>query len=124
VAPSSSRRLAIGVLAGTTAVAAGGGATYGLAGARDVPPEWLEGSPFGSYRVPSIALGAGVGGTCAVAALAAARDDPRTAAATTVAGAVLTGWIVAQVATIGLRSPLQPIMAGVGVALLGLGRSA
>jgi hypothetical protein len=35
---------------------------------------------------------------------------------------VLTAWIVAQVGTIGLRSPLQPAMAAAGVTLIGLGR--
>jgi hypothetical protein len=39
-----------------------------------------------------------------------------------IAGAVLRAWIVAQVAVTGLRSPLQPVMAGVGVSRSGLGR--
>ncbi|MBV9414230.1 MAG: hypothetical protein JO363_04550 [Solirubrobacterales bacterium] len=37
------------------------------------------------------------------------------------AGAVLSGWIVAQVAIIGPRSFLQPLMGGIGIAMIALG---
>jgi hypothetical protein len=112
---------ATAALAALVALNAAGGAAYGLAGARDVPPEWLDGSPFSSYRVPSLVLGAGVGGTSAAAALAAWRGGPAAAPAAVLAGAVLTAWIAAQVAVIGLRSPLQPAMAAAGITLAGLG---
>ncbi|HYI19120.1 MAG TPA: hypothetical protein VD836_10450 [Solirubrobacteraceae bacterium] len=36
------------------AVNAVGGAWYALAGAPNVPKEWLEGSPFRDYRVPGL----------------------------------------------------------------------
>jgi hypothetical protein len=39
------------------------------------------------------------------------------------AGSVLLGWIAAQVAIIGQHSFLQPLMAGVGATLIGLGAS-
>jgi hypothetical protein len=118
------RRLELAVtwLSAATAVNAFGGAVYGWNGAPGVPREWLRGSPFEDYRVPGVILGAGVGGTAAVAAAAAWRGSAPEAPASILAGGVLTGWIVIQVAVIGLRSGLQPAMAAVGVSLIGLGR--
>jgi hypothetical protein len=46
--------------------------------------------------------------------LAAWRGGDDASLAAVVAGAVLTGWIVAQVSVIGLRSPLQPLMGAAG----------
>jgi hypothetical protein len=112
---------AIAALGTVTAVNAAGGAWYGLSGARNVPPEWLEGSIFRSYRVPSLILGIAVGGSTAAAAVTAWRGSDAAAPAAIGAGAILVTWIAAQVAIIGPRSPLQPAMAGVGVALIGLG---
>jgi hypothetical protein len=114
--------IAVAAIAGATAVNAVGGAVYGLGGASAVPREWLAGTPFDDYRVPSAVLGAGVGGTAAVAGAAAWRGSALAPPATIAAGAVLTGWIAGQVALIGLRSPLQPLMGAVGVTLIGLGR--
>jgi hypothetical protein len=114
--------LAVAYMSAATAINAFGGATYGWRGAPGVPLEWLRGSPFEDYRVPSAMLGAGVGGTSAVSAVMAWRGSERAAGAALLAGSVLTGWIVAQVAVIGFRSVLQPTMAGVGVSLIGLGR--
>jgi hypothetical protein len=114
--------LATSALAAVTAINAASGAAYGLAGARNVPREWLAGSPFADYRLPSLVLGAAVGGTSGAAAVTSWRGDEHAAAAAIAAGAVLTAWIAAQVAIIGLRSPLQPVMAGVGISLIGLGR--
>jgi hypothetical protein len=112
----------ISALAGTIALNAFGGAVYGLRGAPAVPRAWLRGSPFSDYTVPSVVRGTAVGGTGAVAALAAWRGADDASLAAVVAGAVLTGWIVAQVHVIGLRSPLQPLMGAFGVVLIGLGR--
>jgi len=80
------------------------------------------GSPSSDYIVPSLVLGGAVGGTGAVAVVLAWRGDDEASVAGVVAGVVLTGWIPAPVAVIGLRSSLQPLMAGVGVMLIGLGR--
>jgi hypothetical protein len=114
--------LATAGLAGLTAANAFGGAWYGLAGAPGVPREWLTGTPFRDYRVPSAILGAAVGSTAAVATATALKGGEHAGTASVAAGAVLTGWIVAQVSLIGLRSVLQPAMAAVGVSLIGLGR--
>ena len=111
----------IAVLGGLTAVNALGGAVYGLGGAPNVPAGWLEGSPFRDYRIPSMILGVGVGGTSIVAAVTAWRSSDRAGPATVSAGAVLVGWVGAQVAIIGRRSFLQPLFGGVGIAMVGLG---
>lgn len=114
--------LAIAWVSTAIAVNAMGGAWYGLRGAPAVPLEWLRGTPFTDYRMPSVALGVGVGGTCALAAVTAWRGRRRAPATAILAGGVLSAWIVARVATIGLRSPLQPAMAAAGAVLIGLGR--
>ena len=114
---------AIAALGATTAINAIGGSIYGLSGAPDVPREWLEGSPFRDYRVPSVILGVAVGGSSAAAAAAGWQGSERADVAGVTAGAVLLAWIGAQVAMIGPRSILQPVMAAVGVALIGLGAS-
>ena len=113
---------AIAVLSSVTAVNAAGGAWYGLNGAPNVPAEWLRGSMFRTYRVPSLILGVAVGGSTTAAAVTAWRGSDAAAPAAIGAGSILAAWIAAQVAIIGLRSPLQPAMAGVGLSLIALGR--
>src|SRR5947209_17579977 len=103
------------------AMSAIAGSAYGLAGASGVPLEWLERSPFNDYRVPSLILGIAVCGSSAMAAVAASRADPRAEVAAVATGGILTTWIAAQVLIIGPRSFLQPVMAGVGAGLVGLG---
>jgi len=114
--------LATATLAGLTAANAVGGAVYGLRGAPGVPRAWLQRSPFRDYRIPSAILGIAVGGSAAGAAATAWRGSDHAPVTAVAAGTVLTGWIVAQVAVIGLRSALQPAMAAVGIGLIGLGR--
>jgi hypothetical protein len=101
-----------------------GGAVYGLAGAKDVPREWLEGTPFDSYVVPSLILLTGVGGGMAVAALSLLLRWHLAPEISIAAGAVLFGWIVTQVVIIvpdGGFSWLQPTMFAVGVLIAALG---
>jgi hypothetical protein len=106
------------------AVNAVGGAVYGLAGAEDVPREWLEGTPFDSYFVPSLILLLAIGGGMGAAATAFLIKHRRAPELSIVAGLVLTGWIAVQVLMIapnGGVSWLQPAMlvAGALVATLG-----
>jgi len=112
---------AIVVLGAVTAINAAGGAWYGLSSAANMPAEWLEGSMFHSYRIPSLILGIAVGGSTTAAAVAAWRGSDAAAPAAIGAGGILVAWIAAQVAIIGRRSWLQPAMAGVGGSLIGLG---
>ena len=82
----------------------------------------LARSPFRSYLVPGIVLFVVVGGTQALAAWAEMRRWPRAGWLSVVAGVVLAGWIVVQVAMIGLGHPMQPSLFVVGVVIAGLGR--
>lgn len=86
------------------------GGVYGMAGATDVPREWLRGSPFSTYLVPSLILLIVVGGTHALAGVAMLRGVGRSRALALAAGTVLLGWIGVQVAIIGYVSWLQPAM--------------
>jgi hypothetical protein len=109
---------AIGAL---TAVNAVGGSLYGLRGTPTIPREWLEGSPFNDYKTPSLFLGIAVGGSSAISAGTAWRENDHAALATVAAGGIITAWVAAQVAIIGLRSFLQPLMGGVGITMIALG---
>jgi hypothetical protein len=109
--PLGARRAlaAIEAVVGLNAI---GGMAYALGGAKDVPPEWLDGTPFGSYAVPGLYLGVVVGGSCLAGAYTAARDDPRARATALASSAAMVSWIAAQAPMIGYRSPLQPIICG------------
>ena len=111
----------IAVLSALTAVNAVGGSLYGLRGAPRIPREWLEGSPFNDYKIPSVFLGIAVGGSSAMSGATAWRGNDHAALATVAAGGILTAWVVAQVAIIGLRSFLQPLFGGVGITMIALG---
>ena len=63
-------RYSLGGLLAFGALNAFGGGYYGLAGAAGVPTEWLKGSPFPDYFVPSLILLVVVGGSFLVAAIA------------------------------------------------------
>ena len=87
-----------------------GGAWYALGGAPEVPTQWLNGTPFGSYVIPGLVLGAVVGGSQIAAAVAGWRRHPRARTLSLLAALVLLAWIVIQLALIGYHSALQPIV--------------
>ena len=111
-------RLSLAALLAFGALNAFGGGYYGMSGAPGVPTEWLAGSPFSDFFIPSLILFAVVGGTFTVAAPAvlARMDQARTAA--TVAGLVVLGWLAVQVSIIGYVSWMQPATALAGVLVL------
>lgn len=109
--------IAIELLVALNAV---GGGIYGLGGAKDVPAQWLQGSPFTSYFWPSLILLVGVGGSMALAAVLMVVRPRIGAYASLGAGLVLAGWIGVQVAIIGYVSWLQPAMAVAAVAVVAL----
>ena len=111
----------IAALGALTAVNAVGGSVYGLRGAPTIPREWLEGSPFTDYKIPSLFLGVAVGGSSAMSAVTAWRGADRAGLATVAAGGILTTWVATQVAIIGLRAFLQPLFGGVGITMIALG---
>lgn len=120
--PTNTWRLVLAVLLGFIALNAIGGAVYGLAGAEGVPLEWLEGSPFHSYVVPSLILLLAVGGTALAASTACFLRAPRAGALSGFAGGVLVLWIAVQVAIIGYVSWLQPTMLLAGGVIIGVAR--
>jgi hypothetical protein len=100
-----------------------GGAIYGLAGADEIPREWLAGTPFDSYTIPSLILLVAVGGGMSLAALALLAGRRLAPELAVGAGLILCAWITAQVVVIvpdGGFSWLQPAMFAAGVLVMRL----
>jgi hypothetical protein len=97
-----------------------GGGLYGLLGAEGVPPEWLDGSPFETYLIPSLVLLVVVGGTMAVAAAALLLHHRRAPELAIGAGVVLLVWLAIEMLIIPL-SWLQPTFLVVALLVMGLG---
>jgi hypothetical protein len=117
-------QLALLFLEGVIALNAVGGAVYGLAGAEGVPREWLDGTPFRSYAIPSLILLVTVGGGMALAWSLMLVDSSWAPEAAIAAGLILVGWIVVQVGVIvpdGGFSWLQPTMLAAGLLVSWLG---
>ena len=114
-------RYSLGGLLAFGALNAFGGGYYGLSGAEGVPTEWLEGSPFPDYFVPSLILLVVVGGSLLMAAIAVVAGLRIARLSASAAGLVLLGWLVAQLAIIGYVSWMQPTTAIAGVLVLLLG---
>jgi hypothetical protein len=94
------------------------GGYYGLAGARGVPVEWLAGSPFDDYTIPSLVLFVVVGGSFLLAAVAVFARARIARASALTAGAVVLAWIAVQMAIIGYVSWMQPATATAGAVVL------
>jgi hypothetical protein len=113
-------RTGLGVLLAFGAFNAFGGSYYGLAGAKGVPRQWLRGSPFPDYFIPSLVLGCVVGGSLLLAAIAVFRRWQLARLLALAAGAIVLGWIGVQVALIGYVSWMQPATAIGGGLILAL----
>jgi hypothetical protein len=111
-------RRILGILLAFLALNAFGGGLYGMLGARGVPAEWLAGSPFRSYFLPSLFLFVVVGGVCALAGWAVLRGRSSAGILARAAAVLLLAWIAAQVAIIGYVSWLQPAVALSGCVVL------
>lgn len=110
---------ALAALDAAVGISAIGGAAYALGGAKDWPKEWLDGSPFTTYRVPGLVLG-GVQAPLAIAAgVALWRGDRRAGPLALATGVVQVGWILVQARIIGYRSFLQPLLGVIGLVSLG-----
>ncbi|MGN6503375.1 MAG: hypothetical protein ACTHKX_10815 [Pseudolysinimonas sp.] len=83
------------------------------------PPEYLEGSPFGSYLVPGLALAVLLGGLHLVAAVLLLRRSRIRFIAATVAAYAMLIWIFVQMIVIPF-SFLQAVYIAAGLAELGL----
>ena len=120
-------RIALVLLDGFVGLTALGGGLAMAAGIDRFPPEWLRGSPFADYALPGLILML-VGAVAAVAAATAWRRVHRAAEASALAGAILVGWILGEIAILHRngaaqdpRSPTEAIYLLVGVAILGSG---
>ena len=85
-----------------------------------MPRAILDGTPFADFRIPGLLLATVIGGGTLAAALQAWRGAPRAPQVARLAGVLVLGWIAVQVALIGYVSPLQPAVAALGLALVGL----
>jgi hypothetical protein len=101
-------RIISGTLLLIIAINAFGGGYYGLSGAKDIPREWLSGSPFTSYLIPSLFLFVVIGGTCLAASIAMFRNSKHARKLSLVCAGLLLCWIIAQVSIIGYVSWMQP----------------
>jgi len=111
-------RVIQGILLAFLALNAFGGGYYGMAGAKDIPLEWLDGSPFHNYFIPSLFLFTGVGGTSLAASLAAFLNHRRLRLLTFFCGVVVLLWLAVQIAIIGYVSWMQPVTAGLILVIL------
>jgi hypothetical protein len=114
-------RYSLGGLLAFGALNALGGGYYGLTGAVGVPTQWLEGSPFEDYFVPSLILLVVVVGSFIAAAIAVFARLQADRFATFMAAVVVLGWLTVQIAIIGYVSWMQPATAIAGVLVLILG---
>src|SRR5687768_10819564 len=103
------------IFGGLNAIAGG---YYGLSGADNVPLEWLEGSPFTTYFLPSLILFAFVGGSQLAAGIAMIEQSRFAHVAAFGAGTILLGWIGVQLSIIGYVSWMQPVTAAGGVVIV------
>ena len=114
----SAVRFALGGLLAFGALNAFGGGYFGLSGAKGVPTEWLAGSPFKSYFVPSLILFVVVGGSLLVALIAVLAGARNARNIAFVAGAIVLVWIAAQLSIIGYVSSIQALTAIGGLLIL------
>ena len=101
-------RYTLGTLLLILALNAFAGGYYGMAGAENVPAEWLEGSPFRDYFLPSLFLFVIVGGSAMVASILTFRKHRLARKAAFACGIITLLWIITQVSIIGYVSWMQP----------------
>lgn len=111
-------RYTLGVLLVFLAINAFGGGYYGVTGAKDVPIEWLKGSPFHSYFIPGLFLLLVVGGSALIAAIAVFRRHRISRMAASICGVIVILWLSVQVAIIGYVSWMQPTTAFAALLIL------
>jgi len=112
--------LALLPIAGFAALSAIGGALgLILLTGMGIPLEYLRFTPFTSYVVPGLILGV-VGGSALAAVLLLLQRRRLAYLAAFAAGAIMTGWIIAEVLLIRHFSWLQLGYLVIGLALMGL----
>ena len=114
------RRYGLGALLAFGALNAVAGGYYGLAGAPGVPLEWLDGSVFGHYFIPSLILLVVIGGALLLGAIAVFARSRHAGSAARAAGYIVLFWIGVQLAIIGYVSWLQPATFVAGILVVWL----
>lgn len=97
------------------------GAVGLVVGFMNIPLSVLQGTPFADFTVPALLLGVVVGGS-ALGAAAIAAFGPRRyeTLASAGAGCIMAGWMIVEIALIGLGSWAQPLYLAVGLVMIGL----
>jgi len=113
-------RYILGALFAFATLNAFGGGYYGLAGAEGVPLEWLEGSPFDSYFIPSLFLMIVLGGSFLTASIANFASWKRARVISMLTALLAFIWIAVQVSIIGYISWMQPATVTFGVIVLAI----
>ena len=111
-------RYVLGALLVLVALNAFAGGFYGMSGAEGVPIEWLSGTPFSDYFIPSLILFFAVGGSSLIAAIAVLLRLRFARLLAFDAVVTLFIWLAVQVAMIGYVSWMQPTTAMVGLLVL------
>ncbi|MGB5163131.1 MAG: hypothetical protein WBP10_19555 [Thermoanaerobaculia bacterium] len=111
-------RYILAALLALIALNAFAGGFYGMSGAEGVPIEWLSGTPFSDYFIPSLILFVVVGGSSLVAAIAVLMRLRFARLLAFDAVVTLFIWLAVQVAIIGYVSWMQPTTATVGLLVL------
>lgn len=105
------------ILIGIGAVVGGANA---LAGGRGIPKEWLQDTPFKTYRVPGLVLLLLVGGSMLSSAGLLLDGSSVARLVSLEAGIILLAWAAAQLSMIGYRHWSQSLTAAFGIAVVTL----
>ncbi|MBS1754406.1 MAG: hypothetical protein R2765_04735 [Ferruginibacter sp.] len=116
--PENIIRYTLGILLLLVAINAFAGGYYAIAGAKNVPTEWLRGSPFSNYFIPGLFLFIVVGGLALLAAIFIFRHHRLALKAAYVSGTIILLWLLIQVTIIGYVSWMQPSTAIAAVIII------
>ncbi|NNE28680.1 MAG: hypothetical protein HKN16_03545 [Saprospiraceae bacterium] len=86
-----------------------------------IPPEILKNAPFDDFLVPGIALVVFLGLANLIGGYMTWKNHPRAGFAALICGGLMMGFIIIEVAMIGLVSSLQPLFFIVGAVIFYLG---
>src|SRR5690349_15797436 len=117
------RRIRAGVVAIDLfeAASAIAGAVGLVVGFMNIPVTALNGTPFADFTVPALLLGVVVGGSALVAALFAAFGPrPMDAFVSAAAGCITIGYLIVEIALIGLVAWPQVVWLLVGLVMVGM----
>jgi hypothetical protein len=122
-------RIAVIVVNLFAALSAFAGALGLVVGYMDIPVSELRTTPFADFTVPALLLGFVVGGSALAAGLIALFGPHRVALVepfrfdalmSGIAGCVMVGWMVIEIAMIGLDTWVQALYLVVGTLIIGL----